>query len=86
MQIQNSIRTRNGFENRTVAKVSNAIEGDTVFFDNKAEMDELTTQMDEILNPLGLEVVISQAKPTKNGSYRTFIGAANYERPVTIME
>ena len=86
MQIQSSTRTRNGFENKTVAKVSDAIAGDTVFFDNKEEMNSLSHAMDAILNPLGLEVVVDKAKITKNGSYRTFIGDVNYTRPSTKME
>ena len=88
MQIQSSTRTRYGFENRIVTKVSDAVAGDTVFFENQAEMDEKVPQMHKVFadNGLDLEVVVGQAKETKNGSIRTFIGEANYERPTTSME
>lgn len=73
--------------NDKVEKVSEAVKGDTVFM-SKSAIEDATfiDKVNVILAKQGLALVISQAKECKNGSYRTFIGDANYKPFETVLE
>jgi len=79
MFIYNSVKTRKGFQNIPVSKVSHATLNDTVFL-LKEEIEDAVflSEVNMILAKQNLVLVTSAARECSTGSYRCFIGDANY--------